>query len=100
MRYLYAKYPSISQKSLTLQIQKTMREVTENPLFKCSWLYDEHEIAQKVRDIQNNGQQMNEGIHKIHTFIEFESERRIEQNDLIILNVYAFKSIEIIVYMF
>ena len=41
----------------------------------------------------------NEMIFKIYTYVDFDSNVFIEQNDLIVLNVYSHKYIEIIVYM-
>ena len=38
--------------------------------------------------------------YKVYTYIDPESPVYIEQNDLIILNVYTVKYIEILVYMF
>ena len=39
-------------------------------------------------------------MYIIYIFIKFESEEYFEQNDLIILNVYTVKYIEVILYMF
>ena len=43
---------------------------------------------------------MNEAVYKIHSFIDFQSGKFFEQNDLIVLNVYEYKNIELLVYMF
>ena len=39
-------------------------------------------------------------MNKIHSFIEYESEKILDQNDLIILNIYNVKYLEMIVYTF
>ena len=57
-------------------------------------------MASKIRKINSHNQQINEGIFKIHTFIEYDKPKAIIQNDIIILNAYAYKYIEIIAFMF
>ena len=39
-------------------------------------------------------------VYRIHTYLKFDSEQYLEQNDLIIQNVYTVKYIEAILYMF
>ena len=77
-----------------------MQEITGNPLFKGQWFYNEEDIAQKIRKIRNLSQQTNEGIFKIHTFIEYGRTKAIVQNDIIALNAYSHKYIELIIFMF
>ncbi len=39
-------------------------------------------------------------VHKVHSFIDYGGEFHFEMNDLIILNVYHIKYIEMVAYMF
>ena len=39
-------------------------------------------------------------MNKVHSYIEFDSDKRLEQNNIVILNVYTWKYIELVVYMF
>ena len=41
-----------------------------------------------------------ETVNKIHSYIEYETEKIFDQNDIIVLNVYNIKYIEMIVFMF
>ena len=40
----------------------------------------------------------NDIIYKVHSFIMFEKNKIIDQNDLIVLNFYNFKYLELVIY--
>ena len=76
-----------------------MREATQNPALHCSWFYNDADIIDKIQKINAEAQQTREGVHKVHTYIEYGSSKMIEQNDIIVLNAYAYKYVEILIYM-
>ena len=66
---------------------------------QCLWMYRDQDIDFKINLLLNMVKTNDEIIFKIYTYVDFESNVFIEKNDLIVLNVYSHKYIEIIVYM-
>ena len=42
----------------------------------------------------------NDLVFKIYTYMDFDSDKYIEQNDIIVLNAYSHKYVEMIIFMF
>ena len=60
-------------------------------------MFNDKDILERMNQIQNYA---NEIVHKVHSFIEYGGETTYETNDLIILNVYQTKYVEMVVYKF
>ena len=63
-------------------------------------MYDDNDILCKVGKINAFAQQTRECVFKVHSYIDYSNSKSIEQNDIIVLNAYAYKYIEVIIYMF
>ena len=49
--------------------------------------------------LQLQGNRLNEAVNMIYTYVNTETEKYLEMNDIIVLNVYTVRYIEAIIYM-
>ena len=63
-------------------------------------MYNDSEILEKIAEIHKTRRNSPEMVNKIHSYIDYQNEKWIDQNDIIVLNVYDINFIEILLYKF
>ena len=76
-----------------------MRELLKNPIINCSWFYNELDLNEKLKMLQKQGGAMNETLNMVYTYVDKNSNKILEMNDIMVLNVYTARYIEAIVFM-